>query len=45
VNKKFAPRNNKQHFYLLRGLLVCGLCGRTLVGRTYVSGVLHEPRC
>jgi len=38
VNKQFAPRNNKRHFYLLRGLLVCGLCGRTLVGRTYASG-------
>jgi len=34
MNQKFAPRNNKRHFYLLRGLLVCGICGRTLVGRT-----------
>jgi site-specific DNA recombinase len=38
VNKKFASRNNKQHFYLLRGLLVCGMCGRTLAGRTYANG-------
>ena len=38
LNKEFASRNNKRHFYLLRGLLVCGLCGRTLVGRTYASG-------
>jgi site-specific DNA recombinase len=38
VNKKFAARNNKRHFYLLRGLLVCGMCGRTLAGRTYASG-------
>jgi site-specific DNA recombinase len=33
-NKRFAARNNKRHFYLLRGLLVCGQCGRTLVGHT-----------
>ncbi len=38
LNKKFASRNNKRHFYLLRGLLVCGECGRTLAGRTYASG-------
>ncbi|MBS1251519.1 MAG: Transposon gamma-delta resolvase [Anaerolineales bacterium] len=38
LNQKFARRNNKRHFYLLRGLLVCGECGRTLVGRTYASG-------
>jgi len=34
VNKRFAPRNNRQHRYPLRGLLVCGVCGRTLIGRT-----------
>ena len=34
MNRKFAPRNNKRHFYLLRSLLVCGICGRTLAGRT-----------
>lgn len=38
MNKKYASRNNKRNFYLLRGLLVCGNCGRTLVGRTYVNG-------
>ena len=38
MNKKYASRNNKRNFYLLRGLLVCGECGRTLVGRSYVSG-------
>lgn len=32
--KRFAQRNNKRHFYLLRGLLVCAQCGRTLAGRT-----------
>ena len=34
MNKRFAQRNNHQHPYLLRGLLTCGGCGRTLVGRT-----------
>jgi site-specific DNA recombinase len=33
MNKKFAQRNNKSHFYLLRSLLVCEICGRTLAGR------------
>ena len=34
MNKRFAPRNNQKHHYLLRSLLTCGVCGRTLVGRT-----------
>jgi site-specific DNA recombinase len=34
MNQRFASRNNKRHFYLLRSLLVCGVCGRTLSGRT-----------
>jgi site-specific DNA recombinase len=34
MNQRFAARNNKRHFYLLRGLLVCGTCGRTLAGRS-----------
>jgi site-specific DNA recombinase len=34
MNQRFAPRNNKRHFYLLRSLLVCAVCGRTLAGRT-----------
>jgi site-specific DNA recombinase len=34
MNKKLAQRNNSQHFYLLRGLLVCQVCGHTLIGRT-----------
>jgi site-specific DNA recombinase len=33
LNQKFASRNNKRHFYLLRGLLTCDICGRTLAGR------------
>jgi site-specific DNA recombinase len=34
MNHKFARRNNKRNFYLLRGLLICGICGHTLAGRT-----------
>ena len=41
MNKQFASRNNKQHFYLLRGLLVCGECGRTLAGRSYANGTVR----
>lgn len=33
MNRKFASRNNKRRFYLLRSLLVCGVCGHTLVGQ------------
>jgi len=33
MNQKFAIRNNKRHFYLLRSLLVCATCGYTLQGR------------
>ena len=40
MNKQFASRNNKRHFYLLRGLLVCGACGRTLAGRSYANGTV-----
>jgi len=41
MNKRFAKRNNKQHFYLLRGLLVCAECGRTLTGRSYANGTVR----
>ena len=41
LNKEFASRNNKRHFYLLRGLLVCGECGRTLMGRSYANGTVR----
>jgi site-specific DNA recombinase len=33
TNRKFATRNNRRHRYLLRGLLVCAVCGHTLTGR------------
>ena len=42
MNRKFASRNNKRHFYLLRSLLVCGICGRTLAGRTSNGRVYYS---
>jgi len=41
MNQEFAARNSQHHFYLLRGLLVCGICGRTLVGRTAQGRVYY----
>jgi site-specific DNA recombinase len=38
MRQKFAERNNKRHFYLLRSLLVCEACGRSLIGRTATNG-------
>jgi site-specific DNA recombinase len=32
LNRQRAGRNNTQHAYLLRGLLVCGRCGRRMTG-------------
>jgi DNA invertase Pin-like site-specific DNA recombinase len=31
-NKTYAGRNNKKNFYLLKGLLVCNRCGKTIIG-------------
>src|SRR5262249_39766426 len=31
-NRERATRNNQRHDYLLRSLLVCGRCGRRMVG-------------
>jgi site-specific DNA recombinase len=32
LNKERAPRNNKKHEYLLKGLLVCGCCQLRMIG-------------
>lgn len=32
LNKERAPRNNKKHDYLLKGLLVCGCCQLRMIG-------------
>jgi site-specific DNA recombinase len=42
MNQRFATRNNKRHFYLLRSLLVCGICGRTLSGRVSDGHVYYN---
>jgi len=34
-NRKFAPRNNKSHRYLLRTLVSCGACGQGATPRSY----------
>ena len=44
TNRKFAARNNRLHRYLLRGLLVCAVCGHTLTGRT-VDGCFSYGCC
>lgn len=41
LNRERAPRNNKQHAYLLKGLLVCGPCQVRLTGR---AGSARKPR-
>jgi len=38
VKQRFAPRNNQKRFYLLRSLLTCDVCGRTLAGRSSSNG-------
>ena len=37
-NRERATRNNTRHEYLLRGLLVCGRCGRRLIGERGKTG-------
>jgi site-specific DNA recombinase len=39
MNHRFSARNNTSHFYLLRSLLVCDVCGRTMVGRSWEETV------
>jgi site-specific DNA recombinase len=34
TNAKFSPRNNSVHAYLLRGLVHCGICGKSYAGVT-----------
>lgn len=41
TNRKFSSRNNTAHFYLLRSLLVCDVCGRTMAGRTWNGTVRY----
>jgi len=41
TNRKFSSRNNTTRFYLLRSLLVCDVCGRTLAGRSTNESVVY----
>jgi site-specific DNA recombinase len=48
-NRERAQRNNTQHPYLLRSLMVCGRCGRRMVGSWRAQGgryicALRYPR-
>lgn len=45
MKRKFAVRNSKKRFYLLRSLLVCEVCGHTLVGRTRGSNSRTTYAC
>ena len=38
ANSTFSPRNNTRHTCLLRGLVHCGICGKTYCGVTNKSG-------
>jgi len=40
MNRKFSARNATR-FYLLRSLLVCDVCGRTLVGRSSGASIAY----
>lgn len=42
MNRKFSSRNNTTRFYLLRSLLVCDVCGRTLAGRSVKGAVIYS---
>ena len=44
MKQRFAQRNNQRHFLLLRGLLVCGVCGHTLIGRATKGRVTYSCR-
>jgi site-specific DNA recombinase len=41
MNHKFSSRNNTACFYMLRSLLVCDVCGRTLAGRRVNETVIY----
>ena len=45
LNQQKAPRNNKAHQYLLRGLVSCGICRLSAHARTLHSGRYHYYVC
>jgi len=44
-NKRFSQRNNHKQFYLLRGLLVCGICDGLMIGKSRHKHPYTYYRC
>lgn len=44
-NQRFSRRNNHKQFYLLRGLLVCGVCDGLLIGKSRHKDPYCYYRC
>lgn len=44
-NKRFSQRNNHEQFYLLRGLLVCGVCDGLMIGKSRHKHPYTYYRC
>ena len=44
-NKRFSQRNNHEQFYLLRGLLVCGVCEGLMIGKSRHKQPYTYYRC
>jgi site-specific DNA recombinase len=44
-NKRFSQRNNHKRFYLLRGLLVCGVCDGLMIGKARHKHPYTYYRC
>jgi len=44
-NKRFSQRNNHKQFYLLRGLLVCGVCDGLMIGKSRHKHPYTYYRC
>jgi site-specific DNA recombinase len=44
-NQRFSPRNNHTAVYLLRGLLVCGVCGGLMIGKARHQDPYTYYRC
>jgi site-specific DNA recombinase len=44
-NKRFSQRNNHKQFYLLRGLLVCGVCEGLMIGKARHKHPYTYYRC
>ena len=44
-NKRFSQRNNHKQFYLLRGLLLCGVCEGLMIGKSRHKHPYTYYRC